>query len=109
MTGSSDSYWAAVRNIDAALSPDERAAIITRFCAANPRWRDIAFDEILEYLIDTGAYAAQAGPFFDAHAHNGDLPATVGGALTYAAVAVCASGQVLTVQAVAGLLTRAGL
>lgn len=100
-------YWAVFRNIDRALTPEERSAIVDRFAAANPHMRGAHFDDILEMLVDSDAYVAKTDPFFDTH--QGELPAAPGGTWLYAAYAILAAGRDLTPETLTDLLTRAGL
>lgn len=102
-----DSYWTVIRDIDRVLTPEEQAAIVERFCAANPRWLGGRFDDILEALIDRDAYVAQTDWFFDAHEVT--LPESPGGTKLYAAYAILAAGRDLTLESLTELLTRAGL
>lgn len=99
----------AVSAVTAALTDDQRAAIVARFTAVNPHWTGANADDILDALDQSDSNLEIVEPFWEAYP---DLPG--GNELGVAARALIwsrpddsAAADALTPEAVLDLANRA--
>jgi hypothetical protein len=105
-----DTEWRAANDraltaVCAALTEDERAAILNRWAPPGSRMHGAHVDDLLEMAYDADALIMDTEPFWEAN--EGDLPAIPG--VGFALYALVMARQELTVAAVLDLCQRAGL